>query len=222
MTEKLFWQDPYMRECEAGVVSKMGPEIKLDRTVFFAFSGGQASDQGAIGGVRVKEAVKTDDDITYVLESEPDFNEGDTVKVEIDWEPRYKLMRLHSAAHIVSFLAFEKWGMDFNDIVGSNISTDKARLDFATDKNPNDIMPDVEETTNRLIEEGHEIKTYDNPDKPGTRMWRMRFEDSGEEKEILFPCGGTHVKNSGEIGGVKLKRKNIGAGKERVEVSLVQ
>ncbi|MBD3313386.1 alanyl-tRNA editing protein [Candidatus Woesearchaeota archaeon] len=215
--EKLFWKDPYMKECEAKVTSKMGPEIQLDQTVFFAFSGGQASDQGTIGGVKVQEAVKTDDNITYVLEKVPDFNEGDTVKVEIDWNHRHKLMRLHSAAHIVSFLVFEKWGMDFKDIIGSNISIDKARLDFATEKNPNEIIPEIEETTNRLTSEDHEIKAYEDPEQPGRRLWEMHFDD----KDILFPCGGTHVKNSQEIGQIKLKRKNIGAGKERIEVSLV-
>ncbi|MFO8015547.1 MAG: alanyl-tRNA editing protein [Candidatus Woesearchaeota archaeon] len=220
MTEKLFWKDPYMKECEAKVTSKMGPEIQLDQTCFFAFSGGQASDKGTIGGINVQEAVKTDDNITYVLEKPPEFNEGDTVKVEIDWEHRYKLMRLHSAAHIISFLVFGKWGMGFDDIVGSNISIDKARLDFATDRNPNDIIPEIEETTNRIIGEGHEIKTYDDPESPGKRLWEMHFKEDGNDKEILFPCGGTHVKNSSEIGQVKLKRKNIGSRKERIEVSL--
>ncbi|MBU0535880.1 MAG: alanyl-tRNA editing protein, partial [Nanoarchaeota archaeon] len=139
--KKLFWENPYLKECEAVVTSKMGPEIQLDQTVFFAFSGGQASDQGTINGIKVQEAVKTDDNITYILDSVPQFNEGDKVTVEIDWEYRLKIMRLHSAAHIVFFLFSEKTGI--TKLIGSNISIDKARLDFATDKPVSEMLPDL-------------------------------------------------------------------------------
>ncbi|MFC1753400.1 alanyl-tRNA editing protein [Thermoproteota archaeon] len=211
--KKLFWQDPYIKECEATVTSKMGPEIQLDQTIFFAFSGGQASDQGTINGIKVIDAMKSDDNITYILESVPDFNEGDKVKVVIDWENRFKLMRLHSAAHIVFHMFEDKTGL--KNLIGSNITPDKARLDYATDNPISELLPEIESKTNEITSKDAEIKTYDDDSEPGKRWWEI------EGLGLKDACGGTHVRNTNEIGLIKLKRKNIGAGKERIEISLV-
>lgn len=214
MSERLFWKDPYMKECEAIVTSKMGPEIRLDRTVFFAFSGGQASDEGTIGGIKVKEAVKSGNDITYVLERVSDFNEGDSVKVEIDWEKRFRIMRLHSAAHVVFYLFSQKTGIKM--IIGSNISLDKARLDFAIETPITPILPEIEQKANEVFSRDIDIRTYGDSEDENKRLWEMILDG----KDINYPCGGTHVKSANEIGKVILKRKNIGKGKERIEIML--
>ncbi|HLC90166.1 MAG TPA: alanine--tRNA ligase-related protein [Candidatus Nanoarchaeia archaeon] len=91
MTKKLFWEDPYQTECTAKVTSIDNNKVKLDQTIFYAFSGGQLSDEGTIGGIKVLEAKKEGDkediiDIEYTLEQEPSFNVGDTVQVKIDAE----------------------------------------------------------------------------------------------------------------------------------------
>ncbi len=210
MTKKLFWADPYLKECEAKVISVNGDEVKLDQTNFYAFSGGQQSDSGSINGINVLEARKNSDDIIYKLEKEPDFKEGDTVKVEIDWDKRYRIMKLHSAAHIAWFFFGKKTGL--MKIIGSNVTVDKSRVDYDYAESISPILAEIEEQSNKFIEEGHEVKAYDDPDKEGRRIW--------EASEFNTFCGGTHVKNSSEIGKIKLKRKNIGSGKERMEIML--
>src|SRR3989338_10733850 len=138
MTEKLFWEDPYATMCKAKVTVIEGNKVKLDRTIFYAFSGGQESDSGTIGGITVIEAVKQGDkdsiiDIEYTLEKEPHFKVGDEVEVRIDEMKREKLRRLHSAAHIVYYVVIEVLGKV--PIVGSNISAEKARMDFGYEGN---------------------------------------------------------------------------------------
>lgn len=211
MVIKLFWKDPYMKECYAKVAAIEGNKVWLDKTVFFAFSGGQASDKGTINGINVLEAVKQDDEIYYVLEKEPDFKVGDNVKVEIDWNYRHKIMRLHSAAHIVYYFFIEKAGEQ--KVIGSNISIDKARLDFAYNESISLLLPEIQEKTMEVINKGIYIKTFEDEKDLSKRLWQCG--------KWLMPCGGTHVKNTKEIGQIKLKRNNIGAGKERIEVSLV-
>ena len=211
MVIKLFWKDPYMKECYAKVAAIEGNKVWLDKTVFFAFSGGQASDKGTINGINVLEAVKQDDEIYYVLEKEPDFKVGDNVKVEIDWNYRHKIMRLHSAAHIVYYFFIEKAGEQ--KVIGSNISIDKARLDFAYNESISLLLPEIQEKTMEVINKGIYIKTFEDEKDLSKRLWQCG--------KWLMPCGGTHVRNTKEIGQIKLKRNNIGAGKERIEVSLV-
>ena len=213
--KKLFWDDPYLTECTAKVSSIEGNRVKLDQSMFFAFSGGQASDFGTINGVNVIEAVKEGDkesiiDITYVLEKEPNFKVGDEVEVKIDKERRDKIRNLHSAAHLVWYFVEEKLGKLKS--IGSNVSVDKSRLDYLLDEPISEHLPEIEEKLNKFIEEDHEIITKEDEEKPDLRWWIC-----GDWK---MPCGGTHVKSTKEIGLIKLKRKNIGAGKERIEVTL--
>jgi len=212
MVKKLFWKDPYMKECYAKVTAIEGNKVWLDQTIFFAFSGGQASDKGAINNINVLEAVKqSKDEIYYVLEKEPNFAVGDNVKVDIEWDYRYKIMKLHSAAHIVYYFFIEKAGEQ--KVIGSNISIDKARLDFAYNESVGPLLEEIQEKTNKTIDEGIDIKMFYDEKDPTRRLW--------ECGKWLMPCGGTHVKNTKEIGQVKLKRKNIGSRKERIEVTLV-
>ena len=212
MTKKLFWEDPYLKECDAKVVSVNKDEVKLDQTNFYAFSGGQQSDSGSINGINVLEARKDGNDIIYKLEKEPDFKEGDTVKISIDWNKRYKIMKLHSAAHIAWFFFEKKSGT--RKIIGSNVTVDKSRIDYELPESIAPLLPETEEQSNKFISEAHEVKAYDDPDKEERRIW--------EASEFKTFCGGTHVKNTSEIGKIKLKRKNIGAGKERIEITLAE
>lgn len=210
MTEKLFEEDQYLKECTAKVVKVNGKEIVLDKTVLFAFSGGQESDSGKVNGVEIVDSRKDGEEIVHVFENEVSFKEGDEVTVELDWEKRFKLMKLHSLAHIVYYFALEELGEE--STIGSNVSSNKARVDWATNLNVNEFLPKIQEKVNAFLKEGHEIKTYADESGTGKRWWEL-----GEWK---MPCGGTHVKNTDEIGSCRLKRNNIGAGKERIEVYL--
>jgi Ser-tRNA(Ala) deacylase AlaX len=214
MTMKLFWEDPYLTVCKAKITSIEGNRVKVDRTIFYAFSGGQKSDQGTIAGHKVVSATKLGDkesiiDIEYELESEPRLEIGQEVEMRIDGNRRANLMRLHSVAHIAYFFLVEKFGK--LKVIGSNIAADKARVDFLTDHNLSDL-DDIEQRLNAFLKEGHVIKRYQDSSSPDLWWW-----ECGSWK---MPCGGTHVRNTAEIGNVLLKRKTKGSGKERIEIFL--
>lgn len=215
MTHKLFWENPYLTECNAKITEINGNKIKLNQTVFFAFSGGQESDEGTIGKIKVIEAAKLGDkeniiDIEYTLETEPVFNIGGEVEIKINAERRQKLMKLHSATHLVYYFFIDKVGKQ--KVIGSNIAEEKARIDFEYDKPLQDLLPEIEEKVNVFIAENHPIVR--KPDEKSPDLW---WWQCGQWK---MPCGGTHPQLTGEIGGVQLKRKNIGKGKERIEIFL--
>jgi len=210
MVEKLFRKDPYSDSCEATVTSSKDGEITLDKTIFFAFAGGQQSDSGTIGGFKVLEARTDGPEIYYKLEEGATLKEGDKVQVQIDLEKRRKIMRLHSAAHLV-YGVFSKQH-ESKKLIGSNVTEDKSRIDFEHETSLSELLPPVEEAANKLIEENHPTKTYPDKNKPDRWWW--------ECMNLTYPCGGTHVRSLGEIGKIKLKRKNIGAGKERIEITL--
>jgi Ser-tRNA(Ala) deacylase AlaX len=209
-TNRLFWEDPYKDKCEANVVKIDNNEIVLDQTVFYAFSGGQASDVGTINDIPITEARKAGEEIIYLLESPPKFNEGDKVNIKIDWDNRYRLMKLHAASHIIYFIFQEKTGI--KKLIGSNVTKDKGRLDYEHPESISELLPEIESKANEVFTQDAEIKVYPDEADPGKRWW--------ECMGWKVPCGGTHVKNTNEIGNIRLKRKNIGSGKERIEIYL--
>jgi len=215
VTKKLFWEDSYATECKAKVTEINGNKVKLDQTIFFAFSGGQASDEGTIGGINVIEAVKEGDkenitDIEYTLEKAPDFKVGDEVEVKIDGDKRNKLMRLHSAIHIIYYFFKDKYGD--KEVIGTNMVPEKGRIDFIFDKPLTELLPELEEEANKFFAEDHKIISESDEEKQDLRYWGC--------KDWKMPCGGTHIKSTKEIGKIALKRKNIGSGKERIEITL--
>ncbi len=214
-TKKLFWEDPYTVECSATVIDIKGRIIKLDQTVFYAFSGGQLSDEGTIGGIKVLEAKKQGEkeniiDIEYTLEKNPVFQVGDRVEVKIDPSRRANLQRLHSAAHIVYYFVIEKLGKV--QINGSEIQPEKARMDFGYNESLTEKVPEIEIAVNAFILQNHPIVMQPDPQKPDLRWWTC--------EQWRMPCGGTHVRNTSEIGPLKLMRRNKGKGRERIEMYL--
>ena len=206
MTQKLFDTDAYLQKCTAKVLSINGKDIVLDQTILFSFNGGQTSDSGTIEGINVQESRIEGEDIIYTLMQEPTFSVGDEVSVIVDWNKRYKIMRNHSATHIV--YEYIKDRLCLTEVIGSNVDETKGRLDYVFEQQISQYLPEIEQKTNEFITQNKEIKRYTLPD--GTMIW--------ESEHIKQHCCGTHLKNTSEIGTVKLKRKNIGKGKERVEV----
>ncbi|QFT23021.1 Alanine--tRNA ligase [Pseudomonas sp. THAF187a] len=211
MTRKFFWVDPYCTSYEATVKSVLGPEVKLDSTIFFAFSGGQDSDRGTIGGVKVISAQKEGRDIIYTLPDDHGLIPSQRVQVEIDWVRRHRLMRLHFAAELVLELFYKEF--ESADKIGAHITQDKARIDFYWPESISPLLPKLTEETNRIIASDVEIRTGYDDEENERRYWEI-------EGFSRVPCGGTHVRRTGEIGSVRLKRVNIGKGKERVDIYL--
>lgn len=211
MTKKLFWQNPYLTELETRVSGVNGNEITLGETIFYAFSGGQESDAGTIGGKRVLEACKKGREIIYRLESNHGLNVGDSVLVKIDWERRYKLMRLHFAAEIVLELVYRQ--LPDTKKIGAHIAEDKARIDFALGETISRLFPVLQQEAEQIIVANHDIISSFSDEENQRRTWEI-------EGFAKVPCGGTHLRKTGEVGGIRLKRKNIGKGKERIEIYL--
>jgi len=209
MTIKLFWLDPYQVEARAEVVSVCGAQVMLDRTIFFAFSGGQESDMGTIGGYHVLRAEKHDRSIIYTLPSEHLLKVGDAIDIKVDWTRRYRLMRLHFAAELVLELIYKKYPS--TEKVGAHIAQEKSRIDFQWPGNISEILPEIQLSAQKIIDSAQPIISAYSDDEHERRYWKI-------EEFSQVPCGGTHLRNTGEIGRIRLKRVNPGKGKERVEI----
>ena len=209
MTIKLFWQDPYRTRLDTRVAAVEGDVVRLEETIFYAFSGGQESDEGTIGGRKVLEARKEGRDILYRLEGGHGLNAGDSVTVEIDSARRSKLMRLHLAAEIILELAYQN--LPGIEKIGAHIAADKARIDFAWTENIAKLFPMMQEKATALIAADHAVISAFSDEANQRRYWEI----AGFAR---VPCGGTHLKRTGEIGTIALKRVNIGKGKERIEI----
>ena len=209
MTKKLFWEDPYLTTIETVVESVFDDLVTLRETIFFVFSGGQESDTGTIGGYPVLEARKSGLDLQYILAAGHELKRGDSVLVKIDWERRYRLMRLHFAAELILELVYRELGQVKK--IGAHIAPDKARIDFHWPQNISSLFPRLTSQAQALVDQDMEIISAYSDESSQKRYWEV-------PGFARIPCGGTHLKRTGEVGNIMLKRKNIGKGKERIEV----
>ncbi len=209
MTKKVFWDDPYLSELDTCITGVDGNTVTLAETIFFAFSGGQESDRGTIGSHPVLKARTEGDGIVYVLEDGRGLKPGDAVRIVIDWPRRYRLMRLHFAAEVILELIYQNYGPV--ERIGAHIAEDKARIDFAWAGNIKETFPELKAKADAIIESDQPILSAFSDEATGERYWKI-------EEFSQVPCGGTHLKRTGEIGEIELKRNNIGKGKERVEI----
>jgi Ser-tRNA(Ala) deacylase AlaX len=212
MTDKIFWLDPYLTELQTRVAAVDGADITLAETIFYAFSGGQESDAGAIGGYPVLQARKDGLSILYTLPADHRLAPGDPVAVTIDWARRYALMRLHFAAEIVLELVYQT--LPGIEKIGAHIAPDKARLDFAWEGNISDVFPVIRQRADALVDADFPIVSAFSDEAREERYWEI-------EGFARVPCGGTHLRTTGEVGAISLRRKNPGHGKERIEVTIV-
>lgn len=211
MTKKLFWQDPYLTNCTTKVTAVNGPEIQIADSIFYALSGGQESDQGNIGGWSVLEARKEGLDLIYTLPENHNSTQGQIVEVQIDWPRRYALMRLHFAAELVLELVYRDLGPI--EKIGAHIAADKSRIDFARPTPITEHLPALTGKVNQIIAANLPIESAFSDEANQRRYWRI--EGFGQ-----VPCGGTHLRSTSEVGPITLRRKNIGKGKERIEICL--
>ena len=236
MTEEIFHDDAYAQSCTANVVEADERGVILDRTVFYSEGGGQPGDTGTItaadgSSVQVVGTYKDRDGrgILHVLaEGENPLRAGTEVTAEIDWDRRYKHMRMHSCLHLLCSLVD-------GGVTGGSISVEKSRLDFDL----KDVTLDKEELTaglNRLVEENHSLNSsWINDEEMEAQQDLVRTMSvkppSGTGKVRLMhvegidlqPCGGTHVKASGEIGQVRVSKiENKGKHNRRVNIVLTE
>ena len=231
MTEQLFREDSYLRECDAVVVAVDDDAMVLDRTVFYPMGGGQAADTGTIhweGGSATVIDTRYGDDgaIRHILEENTARPQaGDQVRATIDWDRRYRHMRMHTALHLLGSIL--KYG-----VTGGNISAEKSRLDF--DMEDTVDKEEVARALKALVEENHSIscrwitdeELEAQPDlvrtmsvQPPKGAGKVRLLDI--EGVDLQPCGGTHLKSTGEVGQVRIgKVEKKGRRNRRVNIHL--
>ncbi|WP_316360051.1 alanyl-tRNA editing protein [Devosia sp.] len=235
MTEFLFRDDSYLPSTEARVVEVTADGgIVLDRTVFYAASGGQPGDHGSImqadgSVIAIATAVHPEGDKTRIVhmpvEAQGSPTVGELVTATIDWDRRYRLMRMHTALHLLSVV------FPF-PVTGGSVGEDKGRLDFDMPEVPGDLAG-LEAKLNEMVAGDHAVtqewitdaEMAANPDliktmnvKPPMGQGRVRLIRIGDVD--LQPCGGTHVRNTQEIGRLalgKIEKK----GKQNRRVSLV-
>ncbi len=211
-TARLYWIDPYINQFKARVESVSGKDVVLDGTYFYPQGGGQIYDTGTISEIRVVNVRREGDLIIHTLESEPNFQIGSVVECRLDWDRRYRIMKLHSSAHLLYYAMQEEFGEECKPASPGLTDSLKSREDYLfKEKLDLQKLQLVEKKVNDLIAANLNIYTWSEGEK---RYWKVE----------LYPamlCGGTHPKNTGEIGAVKVNRgKKPGAGKERIEVTL--
>jgi Ser-tRNA(Ala) deacylase AlaX len=209
MTKKVFWENPYLVRLDTHIASVDGNSVTVEETNFYAYSGGQESDRGAISGHRVLEARKDGKDIIYTLEGDHGLQPGDPVSIRIDWERRYRLMRLHFAAELILELAYQN--LEGIEKTGAHIAQDKARIDFRWRGSIATEFPMLLEKAQAIIAADLPIISAYSDEAAEARYWEV----AGFAR---VPCGGTHLRSTGEVGDITLKRNNIGKGKERIEI----
>ena len=207
--EKLYYQDPHMREFTAKVLDcrpdKKGWEIILDATAFYPEGGGQPSDIGTLGDANVLSVREAEEQILHLCDKP--FDVGSAVTGRIDWVRRFDFMQQHSGEHMVSGIIHKKYGWHN---VGFHMGADVVTIDF-DGPIPADDLPEIEHAVNTAIWENLSIRCYyptqeELPTIPYRRKkdlpWPVRIvEIPGID---LCACCGTQVKHTGEIGLVKL------------------
>lgn len=231
MTTWLFWQDAYMKEFDAKVVSINDSEVVLDQTCFYPTGGGQIFDTGEIGGMKVIEARKDENENVYhKIEGQPSFSAGDSVHCKIDWERRYSIMRLHTSAHIISAVLVKNFGNIL--FTGSQIYPDRARMDFNLEKIDDEIMKKIEEKSNEVVKMNlpitsriitrEEVESSPNLKRLADTIHYDKYKTFRvvEIKDFDVQLdGGTHVANTREVGNIKiLKRENKGKNNRRITI----
>ena len=213
-TLRLYWLDPYTYRFKARVESIIGRDVVLDGTYFYPQGGGQIYDTGTISGIRVVSVRREGDLILHTLESKPTFTVGSEVECVLDWDRRYKIMKLHSAAHLLYYAMREEFGEECRPASPGLTDDTKSREDYLfKEKLDLQRLQRVEGRVNSLIKAKLEIHTWSEGE---VRYWKI-------DPYPAMLCGGTHPKNTGEIGGVKVSRgKKPGTGKERIEIILIQ
>ncbi|MEM3675726.1 MAG: alanyl-tRNA editing protein [Thermoplasmataceae archaeon] len=238
MTEKLFWKDMYLINFDAKVVGLDGNIVYLDKTAFYPTGGGQPFDTGIIesGSKRynVTNVEKNGDEVAHTLNEAPDMAIGDIVKGAINWDRRYAHMRYHSAIHVIDGV-FARMHSEEGFLTGGQIYQDRARIDIDMAEYSREAVENIIEQCNNFIREGHRIYS-----KFLTRNEAAKIENlsrTAPGRELLTKLdsvrviviegldeqadGGTHVRNTREIGEIKIRKiENKGKRNKRIDFVL--
>ncbi|ASG76485.1 alanyl-tRNA editing protein [Salmonella enterica] len=229
-TLRLYNLDAYKREEHAKVLYVENNIAVFDQTIFYAESGGQIYDTGSIDGNRVVSvkkylgelskvkrtdinvpSVKINTRIVHEFSQPINFNVGDVVSMSIDWERRYKIMKNHTLAHFLfsglnSF--FIRKGIDLF-IKGCAINDEKGSFSL-NNKITSEDLGYIEENISSIYESGVNITM--TPEKNNDEVYYWTYKD------VIIPCGGTHIKNTDEISDFRIWKKSEGKNKSKIYI----
>lgn len=238
MTEPLFQTDAYLREFSAVITSGEAETrtVLLDRSAFYPGGGGQPCDLGTleVGGVKypVEKVRKQGDDILHFLGGgEPLPVPGSTAIGTLDWERRFKLMRTHTALHILCGVVFRDYSAK---VTGGDMEPLKGRMDFEFETMRGELVREIEAAVNLEVRQGRGIRVKILP-----RVEAFQIPDLIRTKINLLPeeilqirtveivgldlqaDGGTHVANTSEVGSIKVvDYKSKGANNKRIYIEV--
>jgi len=229
MTELLYLKDCYLKEFDAKVIDVQNNKVVLDKTAFYVLGGGQPNDTGKL--LRGKEEFKVlnvrrdSGKIWHELDKEG-LKIGDIVHGIIDWERRYKLMRMHTAAHVLT-MAIQTFFPDAL-VTGGQLDLQESRDDYALPELTQDLVKRIEDKANEIVKAALPVEIGELPreeafkipqifklrDVMPANIPRIRYTKIGTDYNA---CGGTHVANTKEIGRIKIT-KAMSKGKDNKRI----
>lgn len=237
MTEKLYWNDAYLKEFEAKLTEIAQNTVVLDRSAFYPTGGGQPNDTGTLyignDAYTVLDVKKEGDKIIHVLAKQPMSNVGDGVKGIIDWQRRYAHMRYHTAVHVIDGIIEKDYG---GMATGGQIYETRARVDFDLPSLNADTALAIIAKAQTVINEGHRISARVIKREEALKIPNLARTEPGKELIKSLPevrvldiegfdvqsDGGTHVANTKEVGTIQLKKvESKGTHRKRMEILLI-
>ncbi len=227
--KKVFWDNPYQQSLETVVSHVDGNVVVFAETIGFSECGGQESDTVTVNDIK---ALSSQMDkcapflIYYTFPEGHRFVPGTNVTMKIDWLRRNRLMRLHFTCELILVLmnrlfnetpeGVELKAEEIDTIIkkrGAHIAENGARIDFECDVNIAVYFPKLLEEYNKIIAADLPIEKGFLDETNQTRYWRLTGI-------ATVPCGGTHVRSTGEVGAIELKRDRANKGVERIRIHL--
>ncbi len=218
MTELLCQSDAYLKEFDATVTAVNGDQVALDRTAFYPRGGGQQSDKGVLRAgadeYQVVEVKKQGGEVWHKLDRPAGFAAGQAVHGVVDWERRYKLMRTHTAMHILCGVIFRDYGAS---VTGGDMDPLEGRMDFEFETMHHELVATIEQAVNQEIANARPIRVailpreeaFKIPDLIRTKI-NLLPEGIAQVRTVeivgldLQADGGTHVRNTSEVGRMRV------------------
>lgn len=224
MTERLYYNDPYVVRFSARVVERLEWEgqqaVVLDRTAFYPTGGGQPHDTGRLHDVAVIEVIEREPtgEVVHILDGPL---KDDEVDGRVDWERRFDLMQQHTGQHILSAAFLEKLGAN---TVGFHLSADYSTIDLDRAPLSSQDLDAVEALANSIVFENRRaVARWVRDDEVSSLPLRKPLAHQGPVRVVEIPdfdcsaCGGTHVASTGEVGLIKITKSERRGAETRVE-----
>jgi misacylated tRNA(Ala) deacylase len=236
LTELIYLRDAYLTEFDATVTDVRDGAVALDRTAFYPTGGGQPHDTGTLAGAPVVDVRKEEELVWHILDpnaaSVAPLTVGTSVHGIVDWDRRHRLMRTHTALHVLCGVIWNEWRVP---VTGGNMEPLAARMDFEFDPLPEGFGPRVEQLVNAELATDRPIEVSFLP-----RSTAVMDEDLIRTKVSLIPDsvpeirvvdivgldkqadGGTHVNSTGEVGRIRVtKTESKGKGNKRIRLEII-